>query len=97
MQTQIVGRSLSGYLLCHSGGSRSTETAHSIRDCAGRSGGGLPDGLGGLLCGVSERSVACPVVERAARNDCDVVGEVERGGDSEHGDQEEQDGVCANG
>lgn len=86
-------RSLSGNLLCHSGGSCSTKTGDSIRN---RAGSGLPDGLGSLLCGVSERSVACPVVERAASNDCDVVGEVKRGGNSEHGYEEEEDGVCSN-
>lgn len=56
-------RSLSRNLLCHRGGSRARKTAHSVRHSISRSGSGLPDCVGSLLCGVSERSVACPVVE----------------------------------
>ena len=85
MQTiNICTTSLGRNILCHSGGSRSTKPTHSISHCVSRCGSGLPDSLGSLLCSVSKRSVACPVVERAARNDCDVVGEVKCGCDSEH-------------
>jgi len=90
-------RSESWNLLCHSGGSCSTKTGHSVRHRAGGTGSSLPDGLGSLLCSVSKRSVACPVVEGAARNDCDMVGEVERGCNSEHGYKEKEDGVYKGG
>lgn len=74
--------------------SRASEPAHSINNRIRGPGSSLPNGIRGLLCGIAQRSVAGPVVEGAARDDRDVVREVERGCYAEHGDEEEEDRVC---
>jgi hypothetical protein len=52
-------------------------------------------GVGSLTREPSARAlVAAVVVEDAARDDAEVFGEVEGGGDDEEGEKEEQDRVC---
>lgn len=74
--------------------SRASEPAHSINNRIRSPSSSLPNGIRGFLGGISQRGVAGPVVEGAARDDRDVVGEVQRGCYAEHGDEEEEDGVC---
>lgn len=81
----------------HSG--RARETAHGLDDGVRRPGGRLPEGIRGFLRRSPQREggVARPVVEGAARDDRDVVWEVQRGCYAEHGDDEEEDGVWFGG
>jgi hypothetical protein len=66
--------------------SRASEPAHSIYNRIRSPSSSLPNGIRGFLGGVAQRSIAGPVVEGAARDDRDVVGEVQRGCYAEHGD-----------
>lgn len=80
--------------LLHAGGSRTArEAVHGIHHGIGSPSSRLPDGIGGFERGVAQRSITSPVVERTAGDNGDVVGQVERGCDSEHGDEEEEDRV----